>query len=217
MRNSDAHLGDDAELYALGDLDDVSRLRAENHLRACSECARRVGEAEAAITTLAERETLPGRPAELDRRMHAAFARSRSPMRWIAAVAAALVLALLSVIYTRLLTVHEGSERVAMQAMLHGHFLHASFTPVDPSAPEAKAIYARDGSWLYVLVAAGPEPVDVAIVSGGKQTIVASLPASTQTRAAFSARPPGLREIDLIENGRTVSRVRTDFAKRLSP
>ena len=50
------HIGDDAALYALGILDEVSRRRIEAHVVSCDTCARELGEAEMQVATLAAAE-----------------------------------------------------------------------------------------------------------------------------------------------------------------
>ena len=50
------HIGDDAALYALGILDEVSRRRIDAHVAACDACAAELGDAEAEVATLAAAE-----------------------------------------------------------------------------------------------------------------------------------------------------------------
>ena len=50
------HIGDDAALYALGILDEVSRRRIDAHVAACDSCAAEIGNAEAEVATLAAAE-----------------------------------------------------------------------------------------------------------------------------------------------------------------
>src|SRR5579864_7164998 len=85
MRNGGEHLGEDAELYALGTLGEVERGRVERHVLTCDECAARVGEAEAVVLALIqpERANAPALPSRAP-----AFA---GRPRWIGAVAAAVV------------------------------------------------------------------------------------------------------------------------------
>jgi anti-sigma-K factor RskA len=72
--NNINHIGDDAELYALGALDDVSARRVEQHIAECPECAARVNDALLAAAALAEALPAVAPSAELGRRINASVA-----------------------------------------------------------------------------------------------------------------------------------------------
>jgi hypothetical protein len=208
MLDPERHVGDLAELYALGELGDLDRARVERHAAGCDDCVRRLGEAEATVLRLIESEAMPvRRPANLDRRIRFA-ARPLRLAPWIAAVAAAFVIGLLPWGLSSLRdrgAPPPGEQQVAMNAMLHGHFLHTQFVASAPGAPAAKAIYARDGSWLYVLVAPGPDPLQIAVGTGAVQTIAATLPASSQVRSAYLERPGPAKVVRLLDRGNVVA------------
>jgi hypothetical protein len=46
------HIDQEAELYALGMLDDAERMRIDDHLAGCVPCTAHVGKAEAAVAGL---------------------------------------------------------------------------------------------------------------------------------------------------------------------
>ena len=205
MLEPEAHVVDDATAYALGELDDVTRARIEEHALGCDQCTRALGEAEASVLRIIESEPMPQeRPAFLDR--HLAFT-PRSPQRtpWIFAIAAVLVVALLhwgtTVLHDRAADDAARERNVAMTAMLNSHFLHAAFAPRVPGAPSGKAIYARDRSWMYVLVAPGPDALQVTTVSANGSTVAASLPASSQVREAFIQPATGINTVQLVDRG----------------
>ncbi|MDQ2859001.1 MAG: zf-HC2 domain-containing protein, partial [Candidatus Eremiobacteraeota bacterium] len=77
---SDEHLGERAELYALGALDAREADAVNAHAARCADCARLVGAAERAVMTL-DAATVPdvAPPPELERRI-AAIGRV-SPLR----------------------------------------------------------------------------------------------------------------------------------------
>ena len=202
MFESTPHVGEDAELYALGELDETQRQRVERHVRSCGECARRVGDAESAVLRLVEDQAaaLPNAPLPAFR------ARRAYTPQWIAAVAAAFALGLLP----WLLTAHRSAApqetgQLAMTAMLNGHFLHAPFAGGPAGAPNAKAIYARDGAWVYVLVAPATGALDVVAVSNGKRSTIGSIPAGSETRGAFFAQTSRPEKVELVENGATIA------------
>ena len=61
-----AHIGENAELYALGVLDERTRALVDAHASNCEACAARLGEAERTIALIEEDAEMP---ASLDRRM----------------------------------------------------------------------------------------------------------------------------------------------------
>ncbi|HEY3674772.1 MAG TPA: zf-HC2 domain-containing protein [Candidatus Tumulicola sp.] len=176
-----AHLGDDAELYALGALDPVSARRVEQHIEGCPTCAARVNDALLTAAALAEALPAIAPSADLGRRLSrsAAIRRttstaSRSAGRtstrtsqrsasstftpWLTervvryAIAAALVLALLNAGWQSFRLHREiATEDVALSTLVHSHFNHVSMTPLLGGSPAAKILYARDGKWIYII------------------------------------------------------------------
>jgi anti-sigma factor RsiW len=209
----DDHIGENAELYALGELDELEAGRIQRHARACAECAQRLGEAEATVLQLIESDGADASvPEALDRRI--AFVKPASPTRgWIAAVAAAFVIGLLPWGWT--VTQRHPNEvaQPAIDAMLVGHFVHAPLLPLQAGAPAAKVIYAREGGWIYVLAAAGSDSLDVAAVTGGRTTVVAALAPSGATRAAFVKIPGRVDSVELLENGKPIAAAHLVYAR----
>ena len=209
----DDHIGEDAELHALGELDELEAARVEHHVRSCDECARRLGDAEATVLQLIESGDVPVAPCPpLDRRVR--FEPPATPTRaWIAAVAAAYVLGLLPWGITMTQHSNGSSSQSAVDAMLVGHFAHAPLLPLAAGAPSAKVIYAREGGWIYVLAAAGTSSLDVATVK--------VRPARTSwlrsrhpgvTRAVFVNVPGRVDAVELLENGKPISAAHIAYA-----
>ena len=63
------HLGEDAELYPLGILDDDEARNVERHVALCSECADRVAQAQSVAGSLAAALTLATPSPALERRL----------------------------------------------------------------------------------------------------------------------------------------------------
>lgn len=139
---NDAHIGENAELYAIGSLDDLERQRVDAHVANCADCLRRLGQAEETVLGL-ERET-PAEPLPANARAPQ-FGSRRVASWWLGAVAAAAAL----IVGYLLPHPQAPSDGAAQVAMLHSHFNHAQFVG---HGPLAKVIYARDGSWYYVVV-----------------------------------------------------------------
>jgi hypothetical protein len=199
----DDHVGESAELYALGELGELESARVERHARTCEPCTRRLGEAEATVLRLIESggvpEELPAQPGRVR------LVRYAAPAPWIAAVAAAFVLGLLP---WGLTLVHppvpDADSQAPVAAMLAGHFVHAPFVGLRPDAPAAKVIYAREGGWLYVLVGAGQEPLEVGTVLEGRTAVAASLAPSNAARAVF-VRAAHVDAVVLLERGAPIA------------
>lgn len=201
MFESGTHVGENAELYALGQLSEAERAHLESHVRECGECASRVGEAESTVLRLIETESA-GNAIPLHRPGSWHTPRTRAYAPWIgalAAIAAAFILGLL---------VPKGvspPQPAVETAMLEGHFLHAAFVPDIAGAPAAKVIYARDGAWYYVLVAAASRPLHVVLVSGTARHDVASIAPGSSTRSAFIRENGRFDAVEIDDDGAAVA------------
>jgi hypothetical protein len=208
----DDHIGENAELYALGELDELEAARVERHARTCAACSSRLGDAEAAVLHLVEAGGIaPMVPEALDRRVR--FAQPASGTRaWIGAVAAAFVLGLLPWGWTMTQHQNGSTPQPAVDAMLVGHFSHAPLLPLQSGAPPAKVIYAREGGWIYVLAGAGTRSLDVATVTAGRTVVVAALAPSGASRAAFVKIAGRVDVVELLENGKPISAAHVAYA-----
>lgn len=164
------HLGELAELYALGALEPIERAQVEAHAADCIACARALGAAATTVAALDDAFVPQFEPPErLGSRIAAAaaavvpLAQRREPMRttWrvsaFYATAAALVLA--AGIGGGALVEHSANVRQAAQdsavlaTIATSHFNHVSFTSHAAGVPVSKVLYARDGAWFYVVIA----------------------------------------------------------------
>jgi hypothetical protein len=150
------HLGEDAELYALGVLDDDAARNVERHVALCSECAERFAQAQSVAASLAAALPLATPSSALERRLRKS-ARPQPSVKFRAslfpvALAAAFALAFFGVGWQALvLRERLQSEDVALVTMVHSHFNHVSMAPESANPVAAKILYARDGSWLYII------------------------------------------------------------------
>jgi hypothetical protein len=152
---NDEHIGDDAELYALGALDPVERSVVERHVAQCVPCAARVAQAESVAATLATALPSYEPPARLEARITGegeTTQRVWRPSPWYAFAAAAAVLAGFLGFQDVQLQSERARSTVALTTIVHSHFLHVTMSKASPAAPSAKILYARDGAWLYVVV-----------------------------------------------------------------
>jgi hypothetical protein len=155
------HLGDDAELYALGMIPE-RRDEIEAHLRACAECTERVRAAEEVGALLAG--ALPPVPEATN----VVPVRTRGTQRWwplAAAAALVLVVGGTGVVRERAAESQLARTDTALIAMANAHFLHV--TLAGRPGVIAKAIYARDGAWCYIVADGVPAGAHVLVTRGG--------------------------------------------------
>jgi hypothetical protein len=174
------HLGDDAELYPLGVLDDDAARDVERHIAGCTICAARVSQA--GITAASLASTLPAAEpsAALDGRIRdaartpqarATNARRSRPNFLGLALAALFALAFIGLGWKTLaLRGQLDADDLALVTVVHSHFNHVSMSPQSANPVAAKVLYARDGSWIYI-IADTPGGTLRAVAHAGSQTI----------------------------------------------
>ncbi|MEA2721657.1 MAG: hypothetical protein QOJ39_3521 [Candidatus Eremiobacteraeota bacterium] len=156
------HLDDDAELYALGLTERERDAEIEAHLATCADCRTRVAAAEEAAASLAA--TLPAMPPP---RTAAAPARATARRRaWWPGLASAAAVVFAATAAFEGMSAHSASSQlartdVALNAIAGSHFGHTTLTSVPGVV--AKALYARDGSWLYVVATGAPRGAHVVL------------------------------------------------------
>jgi anti-sigma-K factor RskA len=199
------HLGDELELYALGDLSPEERANVEEHLATCDECVRELAAAE---------ETL----AHMTSLLPAYRAPRRSTLRnlWTMpaarmALAAAFVVGLLVAAGTLpFITLHSGTtdqDARAQIAMTHAHFEHVQLAPLITGAPAVKVIYARDRSWMYVIADDGRPGYHLYLTPGsGPRQDLGELVAHDGSASLFVEHPPAGNELQLVSNDRILAR-----------
>jgi anti-sigma-K factor RskA len=201
------HIDELAELYALGTLEDAERERVDAHVQTCNRCAARVGEAEAVVAAMVP-DVEP--PHSLDDRVRAVLTPQRGE-RWLGPLlAAAFVLGLLpsawffQTLHTR--SAFDEDRRNAIVAMLHSHFTHAQFSAITPDAPKAKVIFARGGSWCYI-VAQTAKAYDVHAERAGRSIDLGTLRVSGDAAELFVPQTDA-QALLLLDGSRPVARAR---------
>ncbi|HTW84650.1 MAG TPA: hypothetical protein VMD91_11320 [Candidatus Sulfotelmatobacter sp.] len=184
------HLGEDAELYALGMLSD-RREEIEAHLRMCATCTDRVRAAEEVGALLAA--TLPPVPGSNVVRLRPRGGRAWWPL----ALAAAFVLVVggVDVVHERALGTHVAQTDTALLAMASAHFMHT--TLAGRPGVIAKAIYARDGAWCYVVADGVPAGAHVVVTQHGARRDLGAL-AGTRPATLFVRRPGRVSEFAIV-------------------
>lgn len=189
---SEAHIGEAAELYATGHLDERERLAVDRHVARCAECLRRLGEAEETVLALELGSVASAAP--IGSLTPPAERRGVSPWWLLPAIAAAFVLGLL-------LPGKQPARDAATLAMIGSHFAHSQFAGA--SGAPAKVIYARDGAWYYVIVSGAHRYA----VSGVRSTTVTGLGVTQpqgQTSALFVRARMRFDRLVMSEGGAVV-------------
>jgi hypothetical protein len=136
------HIDQEAELYALGMLDDDERARIDDHAATCAECAARLGRAEAAVAALADAAN--------------AVPRRRSAP-W-GAIAAAFALAAGGLLWQNFtLRGALAADGTVLATLVNSHFDHMQFRAPGGAALGAKTIYERHGAWYEILADGMPD------------------------------------------------------------
>ena len=194
------HLNDDAELYALGLTERDRDAEIEAHLAECAACRERVVAAEAAAASLAA--ALPPVPAAAPRRAS----------WWPGLATAAAVLFAFTTAYEGS-AAHAASAQmqrtdVALTALASSHFGHTTLTS-EPGVI-AKAIYARDGAWCYVVASGAPRGAHVMMRRGATARDMGALdPGAPAT--LFVKNPGKGDEIGIVAGDRVVAHGRPAY------
>ena len=132
-----------------------------------------------------------------------------SSLRVFVGLAAALVLGLaLSVFQVSrqnhdLRVALDGDDR-AFSTLTHSHFRHAEFSKVMPDSPSAKVLYARDGSWFYVVIDGARPDLHVVGATAGSTHDYGVAGVHGHTSTLFAERAGHLATIELRQGTSTV-------------
>jgi hypothetical protein len=123
------------------------------------------------------------------------------------ALAAAAVVAVALTSLTAGIVSHEATlatalakNDVALAAIVHSHFNHVQLVSRTPNAPSAKALYGREGRWVYVVVDSTSCACHVVLVRDGNRNDIGppqSAP-GTENATAFSASADRPSRVELV-------------------
>ena len=195
------HLGDEAELYPLGLLDETEARNIERHIEHCPQCAERVMNARMVAASLAARLPEVRPPAATAR--PSSFHRSAF-LGW--AVAAMLALAVLALGWQTLtMRGRLAAQDVALVTLVHSHFNHVSTAPQSASPVAAKILYARDGSWIYIIADKPGAGVRALARTPSGLRDLGPLTGSARTATLLVRPRDRIRSVVLQRNGTTVA------------
>jgi hypothetical protein len=174
------HITEEAELYALGLLEEPERRAIDEHLAICDACTRRIARAEATVLTLVEATTrVETAPQSLGLRVIRAQSQpaSRMPARraaWIAVAAAALLAVSVGALaqqHVALVATIDGDNET-LSSLVHSHFEHAQFVAPGGAPIEAKVLYERHGAWYEIIAAPGSTQWSIAVTRRGAPDLI---------------------------------------------
>lgn len=192
-----AHIGESAELYALGALGEDERAQIDAHVVQCDACAARLGEAERTVAAMEESGS-------------AAAPRAQAWRFPAAVAAAAFVLGLVPSGWfwssQQRANAYDADREGALAAMVSSHFSHAQFQPLVADAPKAKLIYARNGRWVYAVAQTG-KPLLLKVVDRGETAPLGTLHALGSSAELFVRDAGAGRSFVLNDGRRDIERV----------
>ncbi|HEY0797954.1 MAG TPA: zf-HC2 domain-containing protein, partial [Candidatus Baltobacteraceae bacterium] len=220
------HPQDDLELYALGMLEPSEHKAIDEHVAACPACLQRLVEAEAVGASLADALVRHAPSRTLASRIavsaHSIDTSSRPPRGiragWWMATAAALALFVGAGWQNHRLTTAMHSQDVILATLVHSHFEHVNLTTSDPSSAfGAKALYARDGSWMYLILDHAPPSLHVLATEDASVHDLGE-PARSGDVATLFVRPSArITNLDLDLNGVQLATGRLVYGEYATP
>lgn len=211
------HIDELAELYALGSLSELERVRVEQHAGRCAACAADLARAEQTVAALAQAQAQPVRepPESLQRRLERSLTRAahRPALTWhpfAAAVAAAIVLALIpawvAVDRNSALTAMRQDERALARLASAGTEIdHAQFMSPAHLPMNAKVLYGPRGDWYYVVVMHPHPGMQVAYVHGGRMQMLGAVAMHGESGTLYLPVNHKMDELALLEGSTVVA------------
>jgi len=217
------HLGELAELHALGALEPQERAQVEAHVATCASCARALGAAEAMVAALDDAFVPQLEPPDRLRSRIAAAAqavvplvsrrvprRAALPAPGFLATAASLLLAAGiggSALVEHSVDVRQAAHDSAVLATIAtAHFNHATLTARESSAPVSKVLYARDGAWFYLVVDSASCDCRVVAHSAAGERDLGKPEARGSTATLFVRDFPRPTSVELVDaSGQVIS------------
>ncbi len=215
------HIGQNAELYALGALSDDEREQVEAHARDCISCMKLLGNAERIVSDV-ELELPPlDPPPRLEARILKSAradvkAERTRPMQYRGALMALLVLGTLSLILgIRNLQADRQlrGNGAILAALSSNEFGYISLRASATTAPIAKAICEEDGKWIYLIVAKPSPDLTLYGERNGHRELLGRPVSEGQSATLFVEGPGKFTALELIAYGRVVAEAKTHYPK----
>jgi hypothetical protein len=208
------HLGDTADLYAIGALDDAEREAVDRHVALCYECATLLGEAEARVTILIEADGRYVPQAPLERRVSPLVRRRPALSYAFAAVAAAFVIGLLPSTYfwqqNQAMHATMLADAAAMNRLATMPHRSVAFSPMNGNSA-ARVMYAPDGSWYVVLIRGASKALSVAWMHDGQRTVLGTATPYGEVAMLYLPMSHRMDQLALMDGERVVAKAQLAY------
>ncbi len=216
------HIGGNAELYALGALEDNERLQIEDHARNCLPCAKLLGNAERIVADIESELPAIDPPPHLEERIMKSVrmrekARLRRPARFWGSLAAVLLLGFVTTVLGLRLwyadqQIHQND--MILTALSDSEYGHLSFRPQPTADPIARALCEKHGAWIYlILTRANSHLTLYGDRNGNRERLGHPVVSQGRLASLFIENPGKFAALELVENGRVVAREKTRYPR----
>lgn len=202
------HLGDFAELYALGSLEPAERTNVERHASGCSPCAQHLARAERGVALMASLEPQHDAPAPLRARvMRTLRGQTRAPGRALA-IAAAIAVALLPSAYfwqqNASMHVALSTDAQALTQLANAPHRSVNFSPMTNGSMGC-VMYGHDGSWYVILVEHASKTLNVAWMHDGRRTLLGTAVPHGEVALLYLPRSHRMDRLALMDGEEVVA------------
>ncbi len=212
------HIGENAELFALGALDEDERMRVENHARFCVPCMKLLGNAERVVSDLENAMPQRDPPARLkERLLRSARARETGELRpmWFRRSLAALILMgiLTAFMGLRLLQVDRQLRKTEtlVVALSNDEFGLISLRAGVSGRVLATAICEKHGNWIYLIIGKARPELALYGERNGRRELLGRAITQGEAATLFIERPGKFSALELTANGTVVAESKTHY------
>lgn len=207
------HIGEDAELYAVGSLSGADRDAVDQHVATCSQCAQRVDEASRTVAQIAAAQPIYEPSSLLRERLASSVSVSaRRPAHWALmglALAACLAIAFiptwLAVDRTRVVSQSmEQDEHALARIASAPTFRRAEFMS-NQRPTGAHVLYGPRGDWYYVMVLHPTSGMQVAYVHGRRMELLGRLVMHGESGTLYLPVNHKMEQLALLQNDTVVA------------
>lgn len=212
------HVGDLAELYALGALDDRERSAIDAHVRSCPACTELVGSAERDVALVASMEPRHPVPPDLTGRIERMLRPPSSAWAGLAALAAALLVILLPSFYfwEQNRALHDAmlAQSAAMERIAAMPHRTANFRAIK-GGPPAQVMYGPDGSWYVIVVRQSSKTLAVMWMHRGERTMLGHATPHGNLATLYLPKSHRMDRLALVDGDRIVAEATLTWQRTL--
>lgn len=209
------HIGENAELYAAGLLDDPDARQLETHVRTCEPCAQLLADAGEAVAAIESARTALSPPSRLGRRLHESTRSHAAQHRWTFGLAAAAALAIaliptwVAVDRTREIAAMNADEQALARIARAPSVQRAAFMAGGHAM--GNVLYGKRGDWYYVVVMHPSAQMQVAYVHDGQREMLGKIAVHGASGTLYLPIDHRMNELALIEGGTVIADARLAY------